>query len=161
MPDYQWRGMTTDDLSTVTAIADRVHASYTEERAIYAERLALYPSGCLVLAGADGIAGYIITHPWYRDRPPALGAKLGAIPADADTFYLHDIALLPSARGSGAGRTAIVLATDQARAAGLSEITLIAVNGADTFWAAQGFAYVGPGAYGANTWLMRRSLAPA
>ncbi|WP_298674397.1 GNAT family N-acetyltransferase [uncultured Sphingomonas sp.] len=159
MPEYQWRAMTADDLPTVAAISDRVHGDFTEDGAVYAERLALYPAGCLVLAGQREIAGYLIAHPWHRATPPALGATLGAIPADADSYYLHDIALLPSARGSGAGRTAIGLAMDQARAAGLGEIALIAVNGADKFWAAQGFVYAGPAPYGADTWLMHRPVA--
>jgi len=108
------------------------------------------------------IAGYLISHPWHRDSPPKLGALLGAIPGDADTFYLHDIALLPSARGTGAGRTALDFVLSDARALGFAEVTLMAVGGADRYWAAQGFATV-PRApdpsYGAGAHLMRMPVA--
>ncbi|WP_240700171.1 GNAT family N-acetyltransferase [Sphingomonas gei] len=145
------------DLASVSAISDAVHGRFTEPVAVYAERLALYPSGCRVLEHDDAVAGYLIAHPWHRDVPPKLGAMLGAIPPDADAYYLHDIALLPAARGTGAGNEALDLVTAQARALGLSDIALMAVGGADRYWAAQGFAYA-PGdedpSYGPDAYLM-------
>lgn len=159
----RWRPMRNDDLAAVAAISDAVHgAAYTEAPAIYAERLALYPAGCHVFARGGAIDGYLIGHPWRRDDPPELNRPLGAIPPDADGYYLHDLALLPSARGTGAGRAALALALRQAAAAGFDDVTLTAVGGADAFWAAQGFAYVdreGPSPYGADTHLMRRTTA--
>ena len=41
-----WRPMTTTDTASVSAIADRVHASYPEDDAVFLERLRLYPEGC-------------------------------------------------------------------------------------------------------------------
>ena len=114
---HSWRPMRAEDLAAVTAISDAVHGRFTEPMAIYAERLALYPAGCRVLAG-DAVAGYLISHPWYRDSPPKLGAMLGTIPADADAYYLHDLALLPAARGSGGGKAALDWARALARALG-------------------------------------------
>lgn len=159
-----WRPMSPADLPAISAISDRVHGRYSEAREVYAERLVLYPAGCFVLADAGPPAGYLIAHPWHRDSPPKLGTMLEAIPADVDTFYLHDIALLPAARGTGAGRAAVELATDRARAAGFGEITLMAVGGADRFWAAQGFAIADAASdllasYGPEARLMRRTIA--
>lgn len=150
--------MRADDLAAVSAISDAVHGRYTEPIVVYAERLALHREGCRVLMLEGEVAGYLIGHPWHRCRPPALGALLGAIPADADSYYLHDIALLPAARGSGAGRAALDLVVAEARALGLAEITLTAVAGANRFWAAHGFDYAGPG-YDPDCNLMRRTLA--
>ena len=90
-------------------------------------------------AGGGTIEGYLISHPWRCDDPPKLDRPLGAIPADADGSYLHDLALQPSTRGAGAGRAALALVLRQAAAAGFADVTLTAVNGADGFWAAQGF----------------------
>jgi GNAT superfamily N-acetyltransferase len=112
--------------------------------------------------GGGEVAGYLISHPWDRQSPPKLGALLGAIPADADTFYLHDIALLPSARGTGAGKTALGLVVGDARVLGFAEVRLMAVGGADRYWAAQGFdtAPHGPDpSYGAGAQLMRMPVA--
>lgn len=158
-----WRQMQAGDLATVAAISDSVHGRYTEPVTVYAERLALDPAGCLVLEAAGAVIGYLIAHPWHRDDPPGLGALLGAIPADATTCYLHDIALLPAARGAGAGRSALRFVLERARALGLPDVTLMAVGGADRFWSAQGFDYVrcAPGlSYGAGTHLMRMAVRP-
>ena len=157
-----WRSMRVCDLAAVSAISDAVHGRYTEPVAVYAERLALYPAGCRVFECGGEAAGYLIAHPWHRDSPPKLGALLGAIPADADTFYLHDIALLPASRGTGAGKMALDLVVGDARALGLAEVTLMAVGGADLYWAARGFAYVPREAdpsYGAGAHLMRMPVA--
>lgn len=160
----RWRPMRDDDIAAVTAISDTVHGpTYTEASAIYAERRTLYPAGCHVFDRAGTIEGYLIGHPWHRDRPPALDRPLGAIPADADSYCLHDLALLPSTRGAGAGKAALAIALEQARAAGFADITLMAVNGADGFWAAQGFVPVdgnGVSPYGPGTLAMRRPTTP-
>lgn len=148
------------DLAAVAAISDAVHgAAFTEAPEVYAERLALYPAGCHVFERDGAVEGYLIGHPWHRDRPPALNRPLGTIPGDADTYCLHDLALLPSTRGVGAGKAALALAMRQAVSAGFGDVTLMAVNGADGFWAAQGFVPVGgerASPYGPGTRLMRR-----
>lgn len=149
--------MSAGDLAAVAAISDAVHGRFTEPVTVYAERLGLYPAGCLVLEQHGEAVGYLITHPWHRDAPPKLGAMLGAIPAHADSYYLHDIALLPAARGTGAARAALDFVRARAQALGLSDIALMAVGGADRFWAAQGFAYVPRDvdpSYGADAYLM-------
>lgn len=142
MTARSWRAMQETDLDRVTEISDVVHRDYRESRAVYAERLKLYPAGCRVL-DCDGIVqGFIVAHPWYRDASPKLNAMLGALPENARSFYLHDIALLPETRGSGAGRVATAFVIDHARAAGFEDVTLIAVNGADSYWSLQGFREV-------------------
>ncbi len=145
------------DLDAVAAISDAVHdGAYSERRAIYAERLALYPAGCHVCAIEGEPAGYLIAHPWHRDAPPALDAPLGTLPVDAGTYYLHDIALLAPARGGGRGAAALGLAIRDARTAGFAEISLVAVGGADGYWDRQGFRPVAPyPAYGPEAVLMR------
>ena len=156
-----WRAMTAADLPAMIRISDEVHGIYTEPEAVLAERLRLYPAGCLTLERDGTVTGYLIAHPWHRDIPPSLGKALGAIPADADTFYLHDLALLPAARGSGAGQAATAFVLQLARAAGFADVTLMAVNGADGFWARQGFHYADStqaSSYGEGTFLMRQSV---
>lgn len=156
-----WRPMRAADLDAVVAISDAVHGVFTEPRAAYAERLDLYPAGCRVFERDGVVAGVLVSHPWYRDAVPKLGALLGALPVPAETYYLHDIALLPAARGTGAGAEATAFVRGQARLAGCAEIRLVAVNGADSYWRAQGFDYAAPGQagpYGPGTYLMRSSV---
>ena len=53
---------------------------------------------------------------------------------------LHDIALLPQARGTGAAKAVIALLADRAMASGLPNLSLIAVNDSASFWQRHGFA---------------------
>src|SRR5262245_22544678 len=97
-----WQPMKPHDLSDVSRVADRVHTDYPEDEAVFAERLSLYPAGCFTLQHNERTIGYVISHPWHFKKPPELNALLNAIPARASTYYIHDIALLPEARASGA-----------------------------------------------------------
>jgi GNAT superfamily N-acetyltransferase len=133
-----WRRMTPADLSAVNAIAAVVHAAYPEDAAVFAERLALHPGGCFVLETASGLGGYLISHPWHFKQPPALNALLGRIPQPASTYYLHDIALLPEARGSGAAAT-ILSTLEQHAVETADNISLVAVGGTVRFWQRLGF----------------------
>lgn len=159
--------MTPADLPHVLAIAARVHIAYPEDAAVFAERLRLYPAGCLVCESSGRVVGYILSHPWREGAPPALNALLGELPARASTYYIHDIALLPEARGGGAGAVIIARLMEQARAAGLASLSLVAVSGTAGFWRRFGFRAVEDAAlgdklrsYDADACFMMRDLAP-
>ncbi|ABD07916.1 GCN5-related N-acetyltransferase [Rhodopseudomonas palustris HaA2] len=140
MTSPRWRPMTAADLAAVNAIAAQVHVAFPEDPAIFAERLALYPAGCFVLdREPDGIGGYVVSHPWRIAEPPALDTLLGRLPAPASTYYIHDLALLPQGRGLGAGAAIVARLLRHAVAAGLSNISLVAVSGSVAFWRSQGF----------------------
>ncbi|OUJ10356.1 GNAT family N-acetyltransferase [Acetobacter okinawensis] len=138
--DTIWRLMTPDDLDHVTALAATVHPDYPEDTAIFAERLRLAPDGCLILTGAGTLCGYLISHPWRGLLSPPLNTLLGALPAPAERWYIHDLALAPHARGQGYAQMAIAKAEDAARAHGLGTLTLTSTRHALQFWARQGFA---------------------
>src|SRR5258708_5746286 len=102
-----WRRMAQPDLPRVECVGDAVHPRYPEDAAIIPERLRLYPAGCLVLDGEQGITGYAVAHPWLFGQPPSLNTQLGHLPVRADTFYIHDLALMPTLRGAGLGMKAV------------------------------------------------------
>ena len=83
------------DLPAVLAIADEVHPAFPEDAEVFVERLRLYAAGCLVFSTGEGIAGYTVSHPWRAMDPPALNSRLGELPDHPETYYIHDIALLP------------------------------------------------------------------
>jgi ribosomal protein S18 acetylase RimI-like enzyme len=134
-----WRPMTAADLPAALAVADVVHPNYPEDPAVFTERLALYPRGCLVLARHDRLIGYIVSHPWSYGEPPALNSLLGALPVPPTTYYIHDIALLPEARGTGAANAVVTRLIAQARDEGLPDLSLTAVNDSVAFWTRHGF----------------------
>ena len=131
--------MLRDDLGAVAGIAARVHVAYPEDDAVFAERLTLYPDGCFVLDSAAGLLGYMISHPWHLGQPPSLNIMLGTLPAPASTYYLHDLALLPQARGLGAGPRIVTSLVQHASAQQHCNLSLVAVNNSSSFWRRQGF----------------------
>jgi len=134
-----WRPMTVADLPAVMGIAGIVHPGYPEDEAVFAERLRLCPRGCLVAESGGALVAYAVSHPWHARRPPKLNSLLGALPPAPQTLYIHDIALLPSARGAGLGRAIVAQLADVARGDGLPSLSLVAVNGSAPFWRRQGF----------------------
>jgi len=137
-----WRAMEQADMAAVTAVSDAVHGDYTEPLDVYAERQNLFPEGCFVFDRGQGVEGYLIVHPWRHGGPPPLGELMGALPEGADSLYLHDLALMPSARGTGAGAQGAAMALHVAAAHGWRDVYLLAVNGAETFWTSRGYAPV-------------------
>ncbi|MDQ2079170.1 GNAT family N-acetyltransferase [Xanthobacteraceae bacterium Astr-EGSB] len=139
MSIYCWRAMSAADLAAVRSIADMVHTAHPERPAVFAERLRLHPAGCFVLAGAGGaVEGYALSHPW-DGPPPALDTLLETLPAVPSTFYIHDIALLPAARGRHAAADIMARLAEHARREGLPSLSLIAVGGTAVVWARLGF----------------------
>jgi len=132
--------MTLADLPAVTSIAAQVHPDYPEDATIFAERLELHPAGCHVLADRDDfLVGYVMSHPWLFKEPPALNARLSRLPDKPTTYFLHDIALLPRARGGGYANGMARTIIHEARVAGFTNVSLVAVNKSGPFWAKHGF----------------------
>lgn len=144
-----WRPMAPEDIPAVLGIADRVHPDLPEDIAVIAERQRLYPAGAHLLDRAGAACGYLISHPWRSDAPPALNALLHRLPPEPDTFYLHDLALLPAGRGEGAARVIVEHMVAHARSRGFATMHLTAVNGSVPFWQHLGFA-VEAGAHAAD-----------
>lgn len=138
-PDMNWRAMSALDLPAVEAIAEAVHPDFYESPEVLAEKRALYPNGAHLLEIGERAVGYVLSHPWKLDAVPALNALLGGLPPDADTYYLHDLALLPVARRIGAASFIVDALARHAAAMGFATMSLVAVNGSAPFWARQGF----------------------
>jgi GNAT superfamily N-acetyltransferase len=140
LPDLTWRAMTAGDLDGVVRVAALGFPDHFEGRECFANRLALNPSGCFVLADAgDAVFGYLVAYPWRSGSAPALNTLLEQLPDDADLMYLHDLALHPDARGGGHAKPIVERLADQARDAGWLVVALVAVNDAAPFWARHGF----------------------
>jgi GNAT superfamily N-acetyltransferase len=131
--------MTRTDLAAVAQIAALVHPEYPEDPAIAAERLAHDPAGCFMLDGEATPVAYLISHRWMDGDPPALDTHLHALPPRPDVWYVHDIALLPEARGLGAASAIVTELETLARAHGLHRLALTAVNNSAPFWQRHGF----------------------
>lgn len=132
---------TTSDVDELVRVGQTVHDPSLDEGAdVFLERVQLFPQGCMVLVEDGHIVGYAISHPILRDCPPALNTKLGAVPTNADEYYIHDIAILPEFRGKGHAAECIdkiLRVADQ-----YPTTSLISVYGTASFWGRYGFAPV-------------------
>ena len=161
-----WRDARLDDAEILSAIEHRVHTLAHERIEVFREKIALFGKGCRVLMKGEQIVGYGIAHPWRHDDVPPLDRLLGAIPPEAACLFLHDVAILPEARGSGASRAFVEHAVRVAAHSGLLALALVSVYGTEGLWRRHGFipnpstatsAQLGP--YGRTALYMVRQLS--
>ncbi|GIU12072.1 MULTISPECIES: GNAT family N-acetyltransferase [unclassified Shewanella] len=96
------------------------------------------PDTCFVIESQTRVIGYCLAHPWIKDSPPSLEQVLAKTDT-ANTLYLHDIALSSLSQGKGAGRQVLSTLMELAHSKGYPTISLVAVQGANHYWAKQGF----------------------
>jgi N-acetylglutamate synthase-like GNAT family acetyltransferase len=63
------------------------------------------------------------------------------LPGDPETYYIHDIALLPELRGTGAAARAVALVLARAGNEKLATVSLVAVNNS-AIWMRHGFRQI-------------------
>lgn len=165
--DLNWRAMSGMDMAAVDAIAAAVHPTLFETPAVLDERRALYPHGAHLLELGERPVGYVLSHPWLLGTLPALNAPLGALPEAPDTYYIHDLALLPLVRRVGAATAMVVALMRHAEARGFATLSLVAVAGSQGFWERHGFVETPApeleaklAGYGEGARLMMRHLVP-
>jgi GNAT superfamily N-acetyltransferase len=158
-----WRAMRPVDIAAVYDLSRRVHADYPEREAVLAEKLKLFPAGCFVLELDGRVCGYCFSHPW-NDASPRLDAFLGALPAAPSRYFIHDVTLDAGARGHGHTAALVPVLAGMARDCGVPYTMLVAVNGAEGFWARFGFRVADEAAqmdmrtkYGPRAVLMERA----
>ena len=135
-----WLPMTMNDIEPVDRIANLIHPGFPERPEVFAEKLSLFSKGFSKLVNSNGtVVGYGISHPWKLLSIPPLDAFLGALPAAPDCMYMHDVAILPEARGSGASAAYIKGLKTVTRNLSLSKLACVAIYGAEILWARYGF----------------------
>ena len=136
----RWRAMAAADLEEVHRISAQVHPAHPERAEVLAEKFRLFPQGCFVLEAAGRIAGYCFSHPWTGGPPPPLDTFMTALPFGLSTYFIHDLTVAESVRGTGMGRALVPELFKAARDAGQELLVLVAVNNRGPFWQAAGFS---------------------
>ncbi|KFA70724.1 hypothetical protein S40288_11283 [Stachybotrys chartarum IBT 40288] len=133
--------MTINDVQGLLLVADEVHPGLPERDVVFAERVNLFPGGCMVLVDSQSnkVCGYAISHPIRHSQPPALDSLLGEIGSDADQYYIHDVAILPGLRGRGLAADVIGKLIAVAEAGHYATTCLVSVYGTSPFWRRFGF----------------------
>jgi GNAT superfamily N-acetyltransferase len=134
----KWRPIVAGDLHAIQEIADRIHVDLPERPEVFTDKINLFPQGCFALAG-EGIVGYGISHPWMLTMIPPLDAFLGALPTHPDCIFVHDVVVLPEARGRGAAGRLIAMLADAARNSSIDFLALVSVYDTHPLWSKFGF----------------------
>jgi GNAT superfamily N-acetyltransferase len=92
--------------------------------------------------------GYVLAHPWVRDRVPPLHERL-VPPARPDCLFLHDLAIASAGRGRGLA-AALFDAVRRAGEPAFRQITLVSLSEAAEFWQRRGFRPLTAGTNGAD-----------
>jgi ribosomal protein S18 acetylase RimI-like enzyme len=167
--------MHADDMPAVLRIQAACYTAIVpESRQSLEAKLRAAPDTCLVAAAPndaipDDIAGYLVAMPWRRGAPPELDAPDCRLPQQPDCLYLHDLAVAPAARGSGAAGALVAAFMQRLHAYGLAHASLIAIQASQPFWQRHGFGVValdaarqaGLAAYGEDIAYMEYAALPA
>jgi len=121
------------------------------------------PDTCFVcLSNKGDVLGYLLAHPWSGITPPKLFEPLPNI-EQCDYLYLHDMAVSPQSKGKGIGRAIALKLFEVAQYKGIKSLSLVAVQGAQSFWSIIGFQEVTGvnvcSSYGEKAVLMEKILA--
>ncbi len=134
------RLMSATDLPSVLAIQDACYMEqFRESRTSLYAKLLASPSTCFVASLAGDSVGYLFALPGESSNPPAWNAATCHLPGSPDCLYLHDLAVLPGARRTGAGRALVGEFMNRLRASSTGRACLIAVQNSMSYWARHGF----------------------
>lgn len=136
---WVWQPLRVGDLPDVIRIAAQLHSGLPERPDVLAEKIRLAPGTCCKLVRAGHCAGYGLAHPWQLEAIPPLDTLLEKIPEPAECLYVHDIAILPAARGAGASAAYLARLKQSARASALPAMALTSVYGTAALWRRFGF----------------------
>ncbi len=135
--------MTPADLDAVLSLQERCYGvAFLERREAFAAKLAVAEGlGCCWMVRRDGQAlAYAVSLPACEATLPALDAPRCERPAVPTLLYLHDMAVAPPARSLGLAARLLTRLAESARALGLAQMGLVAVQGSVPYWQRRGFA---------------------
>ncbi len=98
------------------------------------------PATCFVAEAGARVVGYVISAPIRFPQLPALNAGTFTLTSDADTLYLHDLAVGAAGRGTGAGRRLVHEVIEAGKRERLRNACLVAIQGSAPYWQQFGFA---------------------
>ena len=98
------------------------------------------PGGGVSRTDAQALCAYAIAHAVPQGAPLALNKAVEPVPPQrGDWLYVHDIAVDPAWAGHGLAARLLAEVLDAGRRLSFSRAMLVAVQGADVYWARHGF----------------------
>jgi hypothetical protein len=140
MPDRpHWLPLSASDIESVDKIAAAIHPGLAERPEIMAEKINLFPMGCRKLVLHGVMMGYALAHPWTLFSAPALDEFIVSIPKGANCVHIHDIAVLPEARGRRCIEDYVALVRTLAAELNAPKLACVSVYDTEALWARYGF----------------------
>jgi len=138
-----YRSLTVADLDQIRTIeADVYIAPLLVSDEAFLRLMELFPDGAVGAFDAQGLCGYAFGVPVVSGMTLDLQVPLAEIPAAADVFYVHDVAVAARCRGRGIGSVLATRLLDVARRARFTRAELVSVQGSHPFWERFGFRTV-------------------
>ncbi|HTD04048.1 GNAT family N-acetyltransferase [Undibacterium sp.] len=133
------RLMTDADIDQVCAIQQEAYVpDMVEARAVLHGRLAACGGTCWVAEDEYGLCAYLFAYRSLHGLVSPLGYAFRHA-QDADSLYLHDLAVSQRVAGQGVGALLVRLALQQALACGLRYSCLVSVQSSKVFWNRLGY----------------------
>jgi GNAT superfamily N-acetyltransferase len=136
----EWQALLPTDLDALNALVVRTHAGLPERPEVFAEKVGLFPDGCMKVMRDGQLVAYGIAHSWKLHSIPALDGFLEEIPVDANCLYIHDVAVSPEATGNDLAHQFIIRIKALANDLNISKLALVSVYGTSVLWSRFGFA---------------------
>jgi hypothetical protein len=138
----QWSPLLQSDLDFISKAEKLAHPTLPERLEIFQEIIQLCPSACLKFTLMNDTMGYGVAHLWMLHSIPPLNEFLYNIPNRPDCLFIHDVVVLPEARGNKAAALYIKYIKKLATELNISTLALVSVYGTDVLWSRFGFQVV-------------------
>lgn len=112
-----------------------------ESAAVMSERISAFSQTCWGYFVGRQMAGYLLAYPSVLGRITPLAAAF-PVYQNTNCLYLHDMAVSGDFRGQSLAPKLLAHADTEAKHMGLQALALVAVQGAEGYWAKQGFVKV-------------------
>lgn len=134
------RPLALSDLADLLAVQLACYgAGFVESGDVFARRLAS-PANCSLVLEREGVVcAYLAAYRSVLGKITPLHGDFEAAP-QADTLYLHDMAVLPACVGQGLARALLQPLWAQAAEQGMRYTALVSVQGSQPYWERQGYA---------------------
>lgn len=139
------RTATVTDLPAILQIQEECYYEVPlESSESFAAKLAISPETCFVGCYNHEVVGYLIALPLPYGEIPKLNTSRCSNPVWVDCLYIHDLAVGKKVRGTGIGTIFVNAIFKQAQTMKVSQISLVAIQGASSYWAKFNFKPVAP-----------------
>ncbi|WP_127023380.1 GNAT family N-acetyltransferase [Rheinheimera mangrovi] len=112
-----------------------------ESAAVMSERVSAFTQTCWGYFVDQQMAGYLLAYPSVLGSITPLAAPFPQY-QNTNCLYLHDMAISSDFRGQALAPALLANASTEAKKLGLEALALVAVQGAEGYWAKQGFVKV-------------------